>query len=229
MSRDSTFTVRRPLYAFRLLIVALGFVLGFHENGIAQLEDRFHAGAYYGMHLSIFESAYPSTPALGWNIGALLSYDLNSRFTLSGRIGRTLDKIQIDGPDGEANGKYLWADITSLLSYVPIRKDKFDISFGSGISVRGIWSQSTTGIYSRPDTFGRAMPPVSFFLPVQLNGNFKFVNGQRMVVTIEYNAQLRDMYYAPVNITDYTDMNNWMQSYGVVVAYTIPCRNKESI
>jgi hypothetical protein len=187
---------------------------------------KLRAGVYSGINLSYFPvAAYRSSPLPGWKAGLLISYDVSPRWRLSAQMGATFDRCRVNFPalPFSIKWKYLWADVTPLFSYLPVRGDNFHVALGTGISVRRSLGTSIGGS-SYDVSNSDAIYHWTYFLPFQLNGVFNLANQSRLVVTAEFATQLRQM-YLPGHFNYSTGVDR-MHSWGLVASYSIPLRHR---
>jgi hypothetical protein len=191
-------------------------------QSLAQTEHNVYAAVYSGFQLGAFQEAtYSSSPHPGWKAGLQLTYDLHGSWRLSGEAGVSFLNCHVNNPQIPMHFRwqYLWAEVAPPLSYVPIQRSKFNVAVGSGISIRRILTASN----------GEALIyPWTYFLPIRLSSSMTFANRHSVTFSAEYSAQVRRMYRAGDDNYPTTTVNK-MYSYGIVVAYTLPCRSKESI
>ena len=124
--------------------------------------------------------------------------------------------------------RYFWADATSIAAYVPVRRESFDLSVGTGISIRRIISHTINGNPNTISDLDNRMYEWSYFLPTRIGADFHLAGGRQVVCAIEYQVSLRDI-YKPAEVTgpyDYTAWVNKLHSVSLSVGYMISIPKK---
>jgi hypothetical protein len=176
-------------------------------------------GGQAGLQVSAFANGVGRP---GWKASALASYGFK-RLRLSEQVGVTTDRCSssISQLRSRNMWKYVWADATSIMSYVPFRRENFDLSIGSGISIRRILSNTLDGDPNMIYDFDSRMYNWSYFLPARIGANFQLPGGREIACVLEYQVQLRDL-HSPPTVThqyEYTDWVNQLHSVNLSVGY----------
>ena len=189
------------------------------------LSQDFTLGAMAGVQMSSFVNG---NPLAGWKAAAVGNYGVG-RFKFTEQLGVTTDRTRSRMPSLPARNtwQYVWADATTVVSYLPISRPDFDISLGSGVSIRRILSQTLNVDPNGVGDFANSLYEWTYFLPVRIGVDIRMPRGRKVNCALEYQFQLRELHRAPTitSSSDYKDYINELYSLGLTMAYMFSVRH----
>jgi hypothetical protein len=199
-----------------LIVLSSILVLSFSANG-----QDLRLGILAGAHLSSFAKG---NPLPGAKLAGIATYEIR-RLILSEQLGVTLDRARTSFPQitvRDNNWRYGWIDASTIINYIPVRKSKYEIGLGTGISIRRIIAASTEGNPSL-GTFDDRLYDWTYFVPVRMQMSFPLENDRQLLFAIEYQLQLRDMYKPSpyLSSSDFASQVSRLYSIGLCAGYML--------
>jgi hypothetical protein len=138
------------------------------------------------------------SPQLGWNVSGVVSYKPVKQIRLIGLIGGISERYATKGA-ARYEFQYYSAEASTLITYVPVNRDKLDVFAGTGFSVRRISKGSMGGEITFND--GSTIPIAAedmmdrvyrwnYFLPFVIGTSLNLSRAGSMLITMEYQLGL---------------------------------------
>jgi hypothetical protein len=183
-------------------------------------EHKFQIGGSLGGNISLSHDRFNMTGInrqlqVGGSAAAIALYSMSPRVNLTGRMGGLVERFgttrNTESTYLDYDWEYSWAEVTGIVSYLTVVKEKFDLFTGIGFTARRLLEAKLSGelvssngnradfsdhsVYGQTNTW-------NYLLPIQAGLNFHRASGSSIQTSLEAQIGLRNRSYYPGSAND---------------------------